>query len=537
MDLKSEICMNCFKAIDDTQNNQGKCPYCGYDNNSEAVKMALEAGTILSEKYCLGRVLSANSEGFSYVAFNKDTQDKVVVREFFPRTMAYRYESSVYAVKDYEEEFEEYYSQFTDLATALTKTTGLTSLAKVLEIITENKTCYIVSEYYKNISLKKFVEAKGGSLNYNTFQDLFMPMINTLSKMHAMGIRHLGISPETLKVCSDGRLRLFDFSIEAVRRLGSSLQVDLINGCPAYEQYTKRMPCGEATDVYGFAASMFFTLTGRLPDGANKRVENARLLISREVLSQIPSHVVKALASALQVKPEDRTSSFESLKLDLLYEKEVEVEKKESRVITNVPQERRGRKKIFSIHPKVWLLLSFIVSVAILYNLYNYYMDDTLAFTDKIIEYLDTTLDVEVEKVTEVPDITGDYYKDWQELLKDTLTYQFKVEVVSEEFSDDYEEGIIISQSPEAGKDIVVGEAIEVVLSKGTFMRTLPTISGLSFEKATELLEAEGFVVVKVDSYSKDITAGYVLWYAGDYRTGDQLEYGSEVEVYVSTGS
>ncbi len=84
-----------------------------------------------------------------------------------------------------------------------------------------------------------------------------MPVLSALSAIHAAGIRHLGISPDTLHIMKDGRMKLDGFCIGAVRRMNSDLPPDLVAGCAAMEQYVMDYLPNEATDVYGFAASLF----------------------------------------------------------------------------------------------------------------------------------------------------------------------------------------------------------------------------------------------------------------------------------------
>ena len=61
----------------------------------------------------------------------------------------------------------------------------------------------------------------------------------------------------------------------------------------------------------------FFALTGELPQDALKRRTDPRLLIPTNILRTIPPHVVTALANALQVMPDKRTSTFERLRAEL----------------------------------------------------------------------------------------------------------------------------------------------------------------------------------------------------------------------------
>ena len=86
--------------------------------------------------------------------------------------------------------------------------------------------------------------------------------------MNSLGISHLGISPDTLRVTQDNSLLITSFSIQAARREGTSLEAELAPGCAAVEQYSTKAPCGEISDVYGFAATLFFALTGKVPQEA-----------------------------------------------------------------------------------------------------------------------------------------------------------------------------------------------------------------------------------------------------------------------------
>lgn len=110
---------------------------------------------------------------------------------------------------------------------------------------------------------------------------------------------------------------LGSFCIAPVRRADADLPADLTPGCAAIEQYVMGYVPDESTDVYGFAASLFFALTGELPQDALKRREDPRLLIPTNILRTIPPHVVTALANALQVMPDKRTTTFERLRAEL----------------------------------------------------------------------------------------------------------------------------------------------------------------------------------------------------------------------------
>ena len=104
-------------------------------------------------------------------------------------------------------------------------------------------------------------------------------------------------------------------------------------------------------------------------------------------------------------------------------------------------------------------------------------------------------------------------------------------------FSDEYEEGLILSQTPsyESGKYGEKGDIIVVNVSKGESLIELPSIYGYTLAGASQTLSDLGFTPTKVDVYSDYIDRGLVVGYK-DYYTGDKVSYGSQIIIEVSMG-
>ncbi len=539
--MEIKLCINCFEDIDTSIGGGEVCPSCGYNNHQKSLKGAVKAGTTLAEKYILGRVISANSEGFTYSGFNKTNNTRVRIKEFFPATIAYRDEKAVHAAEGKEELFDKIYKDFLHLTTVLPKLSHVAGVLEIQETLIENNTCYIIYEYIESMTLKTFVEGKGGKLDINLCTTLFNPIINALEMMHSADIKHLGISPQSLRVCKDGKMRLFDFSIEAVRKLGTGLEPDLINGCAAYEQYGNSLECTKATDVYGLSASILYVLTGRLPDSANKRLENPRLMISRETLKIIPQYVISTLAGGLQVMPENRTHDFTTFKQEFNNEVREEVQEQ---IVQEKTIEKTEKPKAYSssgnsknvVNPAVWMWLSFLVTIVILFTIVYRYVTSPEFSSDGVVEFLDNTISAAPER-EKVPDLVGESYDTWTQEFLNSDEYQFEMSILSQEFSDEYGQGLILEQTPEADTYAEADTVIKVVLSRGSSKRELPSINGIQFAEALKLLEDEGFIVIKEEAISDQHAVGQVLWYGGDYSSGDVLEYGTEIPVIVSKGS
>lgn len=107
----------------------------------------------------------------------------------------------------------------------------------------------------------------------------------------------------------------------------------------------------------------------------------------------------------------------------------------------------------------------------------------------------------------------------------------------TDEYSDEYEEGKIMSQSPAAGSKLTQedGILISVTVSKGSQMRELPKIEGSSIEQAASDIAEKGLLATPEYQYSDKYAEGRVVGYK-DHQAGDTVEYGSNVTVIISKG-
>lgn len=528
------LCINCFKNIDLTIGDGEICPHCGANNHKEQLYAALPYRTHLQDRFIVGRVKAANGEGFTYKAYDERNHCLVEIREFCPVTLLYRDGTKLFPSTGKDNEVSFLYKDFLVLANSLTAVGVLNAVIPVVTTFIENNTCYIVYKYYESISLSSYVDSKGGLLDYNTVQNIFTPLINSLSTMHSLGIMHLGITPNTLRVCKDGKMRLSEFSSSNLGRVGSPISPNLTSGCAAIEQY-KESKIGEYTDVYAVAACMMYAISGRIPMSSVKRIDNPSLFISGDILKNIPQELILALANALQIMPTNRTKTFAEFKEDLFPKpveevpdmKVVEITKNIVEKTTRPTNKISGNKKI--------LVITFILSGLILYGLFSNYVENINISVKDVIAFFTDTLEIEEESVI-VPSLVGESYESWVAKVAVNSAYNFTIEVSEERLSNTVSNGNIISQSPSALEEIEAGGVITVVVSIGSTERSLPSVVSKTYEDAVILLEEEGFVVVMETQSSDTIEEGIVLWYGDDKNVGDVLTYGSTVILVVSSG-
>lgn len=548
------LCMNCMSDM------QGKavCPVCGYQKDKPQKKGALPYGTVLQNRYAVGCAKKTNGEGITYIGFDKALNIPVGLHEYFPATLAERADDgkTVNVLGGNELAFKENLDVFLNYARARAHMRDLSSVVLIYDIFEENKAAYTVSEWEDSITLRYFVKKSGGNLGWNMARQLFMPVLSDLSALHANSINHFGISPDTLLIMKDGKMKLGGFSIPAVRQMDTDLAPDLVPGCAAIEQYIMGDPLTEATDVYGFAASLFFVLTGKLPPEAPKRRNDTRLLIPNAILHTLPPYAISALANALQIDTEKRTQAFELLRGQISVAPAVTAAIEASQKFDKVaPQQKKasvpdeGAKAPKASSSFRWGLLSCLAMLVIFAVIGIVWMNHSgehsqLSAAQNVSSQVSQPAsepsssedsEPDDEKIT-VPNLIGQKYSEIASASSNSTDRQYQILLSSPQFSDTIPEGCILSQDPKPGTKMLRNTAIVVVVSQGAAVRTLPDIKGKTLSEASAAVTSARFVPTAAEQPSSTVSKWKVIGYQ-KAEAGNQMAYGTKVTIIVSSGS
>ncbi len=132
-----------------------------------------------------------------------------------------------------------------------------------------------------------------------------------------------------------------------------------------------------------------------------------------------------------------------------------------------------------------------------------------------------------------VPELVGET----EATVKSALTSLGLEGSSTEEYSDEYDAGIVIEQSIKADKSVDVGTVVEYVVSLGpeTKYVTMPSVIGKEAEYAAEAIVNAGLVVEVEEKYDSSVTAGYVI--SANVTAGTKVEEGSTIKIVISLGS
>ncbi len=489
MDFTKGLCMGCMSEIGEEQ----ICPSCGYDNLSADNGTGLPVRAMLG-KYVIGKVLDSGGEGITYIGRNTETGENVRIREFFPVGLCERNaDGTVEINRENSFSFNEALISFLELARSLSALNGNDHLLKVIDIFEAGNTAYFITENISGITLREFLLRNGGQLTWEQARSLFAPLFPVISQLHEANIIHRGISPETLLVGRDGKVRITGFCIASARTARSDIPARLFPGFAAIEQYGFDAKSGPWTDVYGIAATIFRTIIGNPPPEATERVSHDNMTVPAKLAEELPKSVLSALANALQIMPESRTKSVEKLKEGLMAESATTTARKEESFFKgNAFFKKYG---VLIIAASATLLLLIIAAITIP-SWSSIFSGDPTGNNSMSVPTSSRLIINDENEIAKAIDFKGMTCAEVIEYYEEQGFKDVEIEVVSKEYNDDYARGEIYKQELKKDAEITAGEKIKVYVSLGKEFVTLPDFvdEEINFKEAKIALLEMGFL-------------------------------------------
>ena len=306
------LCYNCFR---ERPEGEEPCPCCGFDleENAKKYPVALRAGTVLNNRYIVGRVLGQGGFGITYLAWDTKLEAKMAIKEFMPGELATRVGGTTVSVmaESKTEAFSYGAERFQEEARTLAKFIGNPNIAGVSDCFDENDTSYFVMDYIEGISFKTYIANHGGKISVEDALNVMIPILRALTAVHAEGFIHRDVTPDNIYITKDGAVKLLDFGSArySIGDKSKSLDVILKVGYAPKEQYIRRSRQGPFTDVYSCAACFYAAITGFLPPESLERMDRDELVPISQLGIEIPEYLDKAILKGLAVQPEDRFQS------------------------------------------------------------------------------------------------------------------------------------------------------------------------------------------------------------------------------------
>ncbi len=305
----------CYGCLEEKPEGAIVCPYCGFDATAPGYyPLALPLGSILAGRYLVGRPLGQGGFGVTYLAYDLVLEIKVAIKEYLPSGMVNRegdHSTVVLLSRRNEADFKTNKDKFLDEARILAKLADSPNIVKVQNYFLENNTAYFAMEYVQGQSLKAIIDSQGGRLPWRLAGGYLLPIAEALEQVHAQNLLHRDISPDNISITDKGKSVLLDFGAARVAMGDArSMSVILKHGFAPEEQYRTKGNQGPWTDVYGLAATLYYSLTGTPPPESIDRLHEDTIVPPRQLGSDVPPYAEAALMRALAVNAENRFSNM-----------------------------------------------------------------------------------------------------------------------------------------------------------------------------------------------------------------------------------
>lgn len=573
MENIQNLCMGCMNELE----GDGTCSYCNYNADSPHLQSYLPPKSMLdNDRYIVGKVLSYNGEGASYIGYDTMTSSKVVIHEYMPDKLCSRTKQSpkVMVKTDSLNKYKTYMSEYAELNKSLSRMRTLSHLVPAIDMFAENNTMYAISKYVEGISLKKFLQGNGDRLSWEQIKKIFPPIFTTLSLIHNSGIIHGGICPDNILVTPKGELKLIGFSISATRVENSDLSSELYPGYAAPEQYNSLDWLGTWTDVYAIAAVLYRMLTGVLPPNAASRKQADNIIDLSQMSIDIPQNVSRVIMQALRVNHETRVQTITELVTRLFEQPEYVVEHKKGatqtihvdtadQIVNNYnddydndnDDDNDGTEKKNLIPTIIGsVALALLVGVGLFFlaemftgggeqntsntvssNITSITVTEKKTSNESKDESSDSSSKVDYGTGAVMPDLKGLEYEN----VRESIENDFNI-VIKEKKSKKYDAGIIIKQSIPA--DVEYDPSL-----KHTLKLTISTGSGESSsydDTSSELYSDSSYtekpVIPDFSGYNKDsygeVLSNLGITYVFSFEESDSVPSGNVISTSVPVG-
>ena len=311
--MSGKRCMGC---MNEQKNQYTVCPYCGLKAETAPDPSQIRPGTVLAQRYEVGFALKIGLYTITYIAYDLQREEKVIVKEYYPSQLCSRVDGGnrigIRAGGEQKTFYERGLTQFLKEAKDL-HSVSVPFLIPVQDVFTENATAYMVMPYLNGKTLEAAIAEKKRFSITETLA-LMMPVMDITDRLHQKGILHLNIHPGNIFLVDSGEVILMDsgrYSRSFVDAPMETIGENSRYQAPEIRNLHEKID--GSVDVYSICAIMYEMITGtEIEDGASRITKDrVKSPLSRRV--KITANQDAILMNGLALHSKNRINSVEKL--------------------------------------------------------------------------------------------------------------------------------------------------------------------------------------------------------------------------------
>jgi serine/threonine-protein kinase len=452
------------------------------------------------------------------------------------------------------------------------------NIVKIFDVGFNDKVQFIVMEYIDGITLTEYIERQG-VLKWRDALHFVTQILRALQHAHDRGIVHRDIKSQNVMLLSDGTIKVMDFGIARFNRETDKTISEKAIGSVHY--ISPEQARGEATDeksdIYSVGVMLFEMLTGRKPFDGDNPVSIALMHMQAQpkkptdINSSIPDGLEEITLKAMQKEPNKRYQTAGELITDIEeFKKNPSIvfeykyfstddqkvkyfdkpatspaamgaspspinppKKQEAAAVKNRQQDDYDDDydddddyydEVVERRSPLLAILFATASVVVIMSAWLIYMIVT-----NTIDGIDQQSGPEIK----MPPLVG---MDFDAVIAQYPELNFNI---IQEYSSEYDRGIIMRQSILAGRDVRTGHRIDIWVSDGPQLVELHNYEGgvHHIDEVRARLVRQGFNINNINirnEESNHVTAGFVI--RTDPSAGAMIPLDTRITVWVSFG-
>lgn len=204
---------------------------------------------------------------------------------------------------------EDFVARFKREATSVARVSH-PNIVNVHDVGTENHINFIVLEYIDGKTLKQLIKENGRISTLETL-DIAYQIAKALECAHKSHIIHRDIKPDNIMISEDNMVKVMDFGIAKVADSRTATNFNNVMGTVRYfsPEQAKGSFVDCRTDIYSLGIVMYEMVTGKVPYNAESSISIAMMHIQeqvippKEIFSDIPENINQVILKSMQKEP------------------------------------------------------------------------------------------------------------------------------------------------------------------------------------------------------------------------------------------